>query len=96
MPITVPELELLVLPELPEEFLADSVVDFVPELVLLDPELPEFVFPDFVPELPVEAEFELLPELFLEEFPELLFEELLPEFLFPPLGLPCPPRPGPP
>lgn len=79
VPITVPELELLVLPELPEEFVVDSVVDFVLDLVLLEPVLPEFVFPDFVPELPVEAEFELLPD-----------------FLFPPPGLLCPPRPGPP
>ena len=79
MPITVPELVLLVLPELPEEFVVDFVVDFVSDPVLLEPVLPEFVVPDFVPELPVEAEFELLPD-----------------FLFPPPGLPCPPRPGPP
>ena len=83
VPISVPELMLLVLPELPEEFVVNSVVDFVVDFVsdpvLPEPVLPEFVVPDFVPELPVEAEFELLPD-----------------FLFPPPGLPCPPRPGPP
>ena len=77
--MTVPELELVVLPVLPVEFVVDFVVDFVS-----DPVLPEF---------PLEF---ALPELFLEEFPKLLLEELLAEFLFPPPGLLCPPRPGPP